>query len=156
MQTKIILLLTLVSYSIVVSQSYMYLVALKNVQKNLNASAYIEIRKLLDINFKAKYKYVVVATLVTNLVLVILSINIRQNLLMLTSILALIALVTDILLTVKGNLPINERINSWSADHYPADWEFYRTKWLLIFSYRQIATITGFIILAFGAVFGFD
>lgn len=154
MQTKIILLLALASYSIIVSQSYMYLVALKNVQNNLTAPSYIELRKLLDTNFRAKYKYAVIGALITNLLLVILTINSHSSLLMVTSVIAFVALVADLLLTVKGNLPINKLINGWSADNYPADWDLYRTKWLLIFSYRQVATITGFFILLIGTVFG--
>jgi hypothetical protein len=51
-------------------------------------------------------------------------------------------------------MPINTMINSWTADQFPADWATYRTRWMNIFQYRQIANITGFISLLMGAVFG--
>jgi uncharacterized membrane protein len=66
----------------------------------------------------------------------------------------LIALVAEIMLTLKGNLPINDVINTWSTDTIPANWTAFREKWFTIFQYRQIASITGFISLLIGAVFG--
>ena len=41
MYTKIILLLTILAYSIIVGQSYMYIVALKNVQTEMGGGSYI-------------------------------------------------------------------------------------------------------------------
>jgi MFS superfamily sulfate permease-like transporter len=55
---------------------------------------------------------------------------------------------------MKGNMPINNLINTWTAENYPANWEYYRAKWLRIFFYREIATITGFVSLVTGVVFG--
>jgi hypothetical protein len=55
---------------------------------------------------------------------------------------------------MKGNMPMINFINAWTADNYPADWEYYRAKWLQIFFYRKIATTTGFFSLLIGAVFG--
>jgi len=154
MQTRILLLLTLLSYSIIVGQSYMYIIALKNVQNSMQANSYIELRKLLDAGFMANFKWVVYAALLTNLLLVISTITNPGSLLFITAAIAFVALIIDTLLTVKGNLPINSLINGWSADNYPADWTTYRTKWLNIFRYRQVANIAGFISLIIGAVFG--
>lgn len=154
MQTKIILLLTILSYSIIVGQSYMYMVALKNVQKDMGASSYIQLRKLLDTNFRANYKYAVYAALIMNLLLVLINIKSPNSILFITAAVALTGLITDLLLMMKGNMPINNLINTWTAENYPASWTDYRAKWLRIFFYREIATITGFISLAAGAVFG--
>ncbi|HMK03988.1 MAG TPA: hypothetical protein VK489_07355 [Ferruginibacter sp.] len=154
MQTKILLLLTLVAYSIIVGQSYMYIIVLKNVQNSMQAGSYIELRKLLDAGFMANFKWVIYAALLTNLLLVISTIKDPGSLLFITAAIAFVALVADTLFAVKGNVPINSLINGWSADNYPADWATYRTKWLNIFRYRQIANISGFISLLIGAVFG--
>ena len=48
MATKIILLFTLLAYSMIVSQTYMYILALKNVQLKLRANAYTQLRKLVE------------------------------------------------------------------------------------------------------------
>jgi hypothetical protein len=154
MYTKLILLLTILAYSSVVAQSYMYIVALKNVQNDMQTGSYIELRKLLDLNFRANYKFAVYAALVTGSLLVLINIKSPCSLLFITAIVAFVALIADVLLMMKGNMPTNNLINTWTANHYPPDWVEYRAKWLHVFLYREIATITGFISLITGAVFG--
>jgi uncharacterized membrane protein len=154
MTTRIILLFTLLAYSIIVSQSFMYILALKHVQLNLDANSYTELRKLIDASMRANFKYVIYAALLTNLALVIFTMKHPGSLLFISASVAFVALIVDILLTVKGNLPINDVINTWSSNSYPTDWEEYRAKWFHIFQYRQIASIAGFISLLIGALFG--
>ncbi len=154
MATKIILLLTLLAYSILVSQSFMYILALKQVQFNLEANAYLELRKLIDIAMRSNLKYVIYVALLGNLLLVISTIKNPGSLLFITAVIAFIALVADVLLTLKGNLPINDVINTWSPGNYPANWTEYRARWFHVFQYRQIASIIGFVSLLVGAVFG--
>ena len=156
MITEIILAITLIAYSATVSQSYMYIIALKNVQNAMKAPAYIELRKLLDINFRANYKYVVYSALISNLCLVVENIQSANNLFFILSAISFLALVADVVLTLKGNVPINKTINTWSPGNYPDNWESYRERWLRIFYYREIATIAGFICLVAGAVFGIN
>ena len=154
MQTKSLLLLTLLAYSIIVGQSYMYIIALKNVQNSMQANSWIELRKLLDANFMANFKYPMYAGLLGSLLLVISTIKNPGSLMFITAAIAFLALIADTLLALKGNIPINTLINSWSADNYPANWAEYRTKWMNIYQYRQIANIVGFVSLLVGAVFG--
>jgi hypothetical protein len=153
-QTKIILLLTVLAYSVIVAQSYMYIVALKNVQTVMSGGSYIQLRKLLDANFRANYKYAVYATVITNMLLVLINIKSPNSILLLTASVSFIALITDLLLMMKGNMPINNLINSSTPVHYPDNWAKYRAKWLQIFFYREIVVITGFISLVIGALFG--
>lgn len=152
MTAKIILLFTLLAYSMIVSQSFMYLLSLKHL--NLGFSTYTEVRKLIDASMRMNFKYVIYAAMLFNLLLVIATAKQPSSLLFVTSVIALVALQVDTLLTVKGNMPINDIINTWSAANVPSDWEDYRTKWLTIFSYRQLANILGFVSLLVGAVFG--
>ena len=154
MTTKIIFTITLLAYAIIASQAFMYILSLKQVQLNLGANAYTEIRKLTDIIMRASFKYVIYAALLANVMLVIATAKTPGSLVFITATIALVALVAEILLTLKGNLPINDVINNWSADNYPANWAAYREKWFTIFQYRQIASITGFVSLLIGAIFG--
>lgn len=153
MTTKLIFFITLLAYSIIVSQSFMYILALKNTQLQLGANSYTELRKLIDSSMKSNFTGVVYAALLANLLLVIVTIKNPGSIDFLTAAIALVALVVDTVLTLKGNLPINDIINSWSADQQPANWADYRTKWLTIFQYRQIATISGFVSLLVGVLF---
>jgi uncharacterized membrane protein len=153
MTNKIILLFTLLAYSIIVSQSFMYILALKHVQLSLDAHGYIELRKLIDASMRGNFKYVVYGALLTNLALLLSTVKNPGGLLFITAAIAFVALVIDTWLTVKGNLPINDLINTWSSDSYPTNWADYRAKWFKIFQYRQIASIVGFLSLLIGAVF---
>jgi hypothetical protein len=154
MTTKIIFTITLLVYAMIASQAFMYILSLRQVQLNLGASSYTEIRKFIDISMRASFKYVIYAALLANVFLVIATAKTPASLIFITSTIALIALVAEILLTLKGNLPINDIINTWSADNVPANWTAVREKWFTIFQYRQIASITGFVSLVIGAVFG--
>jgi len=153
MEIRITLFVTLIAYSFIVSQSFSYIIALHNTQKNLDARSYIVLRKLLDKNFRSKFKYVFYLTLISNTLLCILTIQEPTKLLFSGSLIALIGFVADTVFMLKGNMPINNYINSWSPDNYPADWEIYRAKWLRIFTKRQVANIIGFTSLLFAAVF---
>ncbi len=154
MTNKIVFFSTLLAYSIIASQTFMYILSLKYVQVNLEVKAYTEVRKLIDISMRANFKYVIYTALLANLLLVILNFKNPSSLIFITATIALIALIADIILTLKGNLPINDIINTWSADNYPKNWVDFRTKWLQIFQYRQIANLIGFLSLLVGAVFG--
>jgi hypothetical protein len=154
MTTRIIITITLLAYAIIASQAFMYILSLKQVQLNLGANSYTEIRKLIDISMRASFKYVIYAALLANLLLVIATVKTPTSLVFITATIAFVALVAEILLTLKGNLPINDVINTWSADNVPANWTSFRDKWFTIFQYRQIASITGFVSLVIGAVFG--
>jgi hypothetical protein len=154
MTTKIIFTITLLAYAMIASQAFMYILSLKQVQLNLGANAYTEIRKLTDTSMRASFKYVIYTALLANVLLVIVTAKAPASLVFISATIALVALVAEILLTLKGNLPINDVINTWSADNVPANWSALREKWFTIFQYRQIAGITGFVSLLIGAVFG--
>ena len=154
MIANIILLVTLLTYSIIVSQSFMYILALKDVQLKLDPNAYIQFRKLINTSMVSRFTYAVYTALLFTLALVILTIKNPDSLQFITAVIAFAALVADTIVTVKGNLPVNVIINTWAHDNYPANWATYRTKWLQFFQYRQIANITGFVALLIGVVFG--
>jgi len=153
MTTKILTLLTILAYSMIVSQSFMYIFAFKHAQLGLDASAYTELRKLIDFSMRANFKYAVYSALLLNLALVVATMKHPGSLLFITSAIALAALVGDTLLTLQGSLPINDVINSWTTESIPANWTEYRSRWLQIFQYRQIANIFGFVSLLIGVVF---
>ena len=154
MEINIIIFINLLAYSIIVSQSFSYIIALTDVQKNLSAASYIELRKLLDANFRKKFGIVVYTTLISSTLLTVLSAMNPTCLLFISSAIGLAALIIDILLMLKGNMPINNMINTWTSENHPADWKSYRAKWLSTFKKRQIANIIGFLSILIGAVFG--
>jgi len=154
MEINIILFINLLAWSVMVSQSFSYIIALRNVQVNMAAGTYIELRKLLDKNFRKKYSIVVYTTLASSTILLIICCVEPTSFLFISSAIAWIALIIDTILTIKGNMPINNIINTWTKENYPDNWYSYRSKWLSIFGKRQVAVITGFLSLLLGVVFG--
>lgn len=153
MATKITLLVTVLAYSFVVSQSFMYILALKNVQLNLEGGTYTTLRQLIDTNMRSTFKYVLYTAVIANIILLALNGKQAGSLLFITTAIALVALIADILITVKGNLPVNDIINSWSPDNFPSNWADYRDKWFRIFQYRQVINTLGFVSLLIGVTF---
>lgn len=151
---KLLFFFNLFVYAVIVSQSFMYMIALRNIQERLEAASYIELRKLLDENFTAKFKWVMYAGLLLSLMLLIITAQQSTGILFLSSFFAFLGLLADAVVTTNGNLPLNTFIRSWTADQYPGDWKMYRSKWLLFLSWRQVANISGFVSLLAGAVFG--
>lgn len=153
MELKILIFLNLLVYSVIVSQSFMYMIALRNVQESMGAASYIELRKLLDRNFLKKFKPVVYSALLLGLALLSAAVFQSSGILLAGSSIAFAGLLTDVVLIIKGDMPINRIINSWTLETFPANWVEYRSKWLYWFSWRQVANITGFIALLIAAVF---
>jgi hypothetical protein len=153
MTTDITLFITLIAYSVIVSQSFMYILALRDTSLKMEASNYIQFRKLIDQNMQAKFRYAMYTGLLASVLLIPAAFADGSLVLRVTSIVAFLMLFIDTLVTIKGNLPINSTINAWSGDSYPPNWEEVRARWLQLFQYRQILNITGFIALVAGAVF---
>lgn len=151
--TRVILFGALFSYSWIVSQSFMYAIALENVQLAMQPSSYIELRHLLDASFRANFKFAVIAALASNLLLLIVTIRNYRSGLFIAAALSFVALIADTLLMLKGNVPLNNVINTWTAASHPADWTSVRAEWLRIFHFRQLLNGSGFVILLAGAIF---
>jgi hypothetical protein len=155
MEIKITLFITLLLYAFVISQSLFYILAMSNVLKNMQPATYIESRKLLDKNLRASLPVVYYLALIASIALTAFCVINPSGVLFIGSVIALAALLADLVLTIKGNRPINETINTWSASDYPANWKEYRAKWFMVYNIRQVANIIGFVSLLAGLVFGF-
>lgn len=153
MALQIILLLNLLAYSFIISQSLSYIIALDDVQRKMQPAAYITFRQLVDKNFRAKFKYPFYASLLFSPASAVLALTYNNYFLFVSAIIATIAIVIDTIITIKKNMPVNDYINQWTIDNYPANWQEYRTKWLYYFRWRQIINITGFIVLLIGVIF---
>jgi hypothetical protein len=153
MITKITLFITLLSYAFIVSQSFMYILSLRKAQLALSATSYTELRHLIDANMRARFKWPVYSALLSNLLLLILHVSTVSGLIFITAAIAFIGLIIEVILTLKGNIPLNNIMNSWTPGNYPENWQEIRLQWLNIFCYRQIANITGFLSLLAGVVF---
>ena len=154
MEIKITLFITMLMYSFVISQSFFYILAMSGTMKKMQAESYIETRNLLTEKLHTPLQIVYYTTLAASVLLTAFCVVNPSGLLFICSVIALIALVADVLLAVKGNVPLNNFINSWTAINYPENWEQYRSKWFTLYHVRQALNITGFVSLLAGLIFG--
>ena len=154
MYLKILILLNLVGFAFIVSQPLFYLLALSRSQKSLGATSYIELRKLLDKNLKIRLKLLYYGTLFTTVLLIFLTASANATLHLIMACVALCALLTDIAIAVKRNVPINNLMNHWDTNAVPRHWQLIRRKWFYFYQIRQVVGIIGFICLLIGVVFG--
>ncbi len=154
MEIKITLFITLMLYAVVISQSFFYILAMSNVTKSMQPATYIESRKLLDQHLRGSLTTVYYLALAASVLLVSFCVINPSGFLFICSLVALVSLLIDVAFTLKGNVPLNKIINTWTASDYPANWQEYRSKWLSIYSIRQVVNIIGFVSLLAGLIFG--
>ena len=155
MEIKITLFITLLLYAFVISQSFFYILAMSRVTKSMQPVTYIESRQLLDKTLQSSLSLVYYLALAASIALTSFCVINPSGILFICSVISLLSLIIDVVLTLKGNVPLNKIINTWTASDYPANWKEYRSKWLAIYNLRQVANITGFISLLAGLIFGF-
>ena len=102
MLIKITLFITLVLYAFIVGQSFFYILALSNATKKMQAVAYIETRKLIDAELRGSLSLVYYLALATSLLLTAFSVVNPNGVLFISSFIALVALVIDIAVALKG------------------------------------------------------
>jgi hypothetical protein len=153
MLVNIIQFLNLLAYGFVVSQPIFYLLAMSNTQKNMRAPSYIELRNLLHKNLEFSLRIVYYTALLTNISWFFCTITLHSYFLLITSSIALLAFVIDMVFLIIGDIPINKIIQTWTPEKYPTDWETYRKKWFIYYHRRQKADLIGFVSLLLGIVF---
>lgn len=155
MEIKITLFITLLLYAFVISQTFFYILAMSRVTKSMQPVTYIESRHLLDKNLQSSLSLVYYLALAASFALTSFCVINPSGVLFICSIISLVSLIIDVALSLKGNVPLNKIINTWTASNYPANWKEYRSKWFMIYNIRQIANIIGFVSLLAGLIFGF-
>jgi hypothetical protein len=148
---RIAIVANLVAYSLVVSQPLAYIVFLGQAQRGLSASAYIELRQHINPAMNRRVPVIYVGTLVTGLLLLALAARIADWTVAVTTIVALLCLIVDVVFMVRESGPLNVMMDRWSTTDHPEDWDRYRTKWFTIFGYRQLVLLIGFFSLLIGA-----
>jgi len=151
---KIIQFLNLLAYGFVASQPIFYLLAMSKTQKSMRPASYTELRNLLDNNLQVTLRIVYYSTLITSLTWFIFTLKYASGFLLLSSTIALVSFLIDMVLLLSGDMPINKIIQTWSPETYPTDWETYRNKWFFYYHRRQLVDLIGFTSLLAGACFG--
>ncbi len=150
---RILFLISLITYSVVVSQPLFYLVAMGGAQRALSAAAYIELRQRINALMTRRLPAIYLSTLIAVVAALSVSLWVGNAIGSIAAGTALGCLVADVALMLRKNVPINGVIDQWSMTDYPADWESYRARWSEGFAYRQVALLVGYAALLVGGVY---
>src|SRR5215218_10437094 len=154
MLIKITLVITIVLYAFIVAQSLFYILAMSSATKKMHPAVYIETRKLIDHELQSTLALVYYAALAVSIALIAFCVVNPNGILFTCAIIGLVALLLDVAIALKGNVPLNRTINSWTASEYPGNWKQVRTRWFTLYHIRQFMNIAGFLALVIGMVFG--
>lgn len=154
MEIKITYFVTLLLYAVVISQSFVFLLAISGVTRHMRAKFYKEARLLLDKHISGSISLVYYATLLSTISLVAFTVTNPNGLLFICSVVALVLLIADIFLTLRANIPFQQRIRDWSPTRTPENWGSYRSRWITGTYVKQALNLAGFVALVCGFVFG--
>ena len=133
---------------------FSHLLAMTDATKKMQATTYIESRKLLDSRLSKTLAGAYYFALLASIALIAFCVTNPSGLLFKSATIALAALLADMALTVKGNMPLNKIINTWTTADYPDNWHHYRSRCFTFYTIRQAVNLTGFTVLVVGMVFG--
>ena len=153
MLLSIVKLLYLLVYSVIASQPIFYVLALSRVQKQMRPASYIEMRNLIDKEIEIGLKITYYSLLALSITITALHVMQSDKLYIITSVVSLVTIISDLFLAVKRNVPINSKIREWTPENYPADWYQYRDKWFYYFNLRKTLIIIGFVSAFVGIIF---
>ena len=149
---KSLRLLHLLSYLLVTSQVLFYLFILCDALKMISLENYFEQRKVIDTLMGSRFRLMYYSCLALSVLAVVFSVKQPTSLFFITAMAALIFLMLDLAITVKGSLPLNALANTFDGSE-KVDWNNVRIQWLDYMKYRGIAATLGMISLLAGLVF---
>ena len=150
---KIIRFLHLVCFLIVTSQLLYYVFVMGDAMKLTSIGNFIEQRKIVDPMVHQRHVPFYYACLLLGLLLLLMQFRQWNSWLFITTALATLLLVTDIIIALKGNVPINQYINQYKPGTEDSLIEQLRLKWIGLIKLRGLISMAGMVILIAGLVF---
>lgn len=150
---KTIRLVHLLSYLLVTSQVLFYLFILSDALKVISLDSFFEQRKAIDSLMLGRFKAMYYVCLTLSVLNVLLTARNPASPFFISSVLALIFLTVDLLITIKASMPLNSIAHTYPTGSASVNWEEIRIKWLDYMKYRGIAITIGMTSLLTGLVF---
>lgn len=136
MTTKILKISQLVVYLIITSQLLFYLIILSDSMKQISLPSFIELRKVVDPLMESRFRTIYYSGIILTLAVVILSARKPDSSLFITSSIAMVCLIVDVTIALKGNVPINALINAYTPGDTTQNWSALRLEWLKLINIR--------------------
>lgn len=147
MITLLLRIFFLLFFLIIVSQGIFYLFALNKALSGISIDAYAEVRNATDQVIEWRLKFVYPAALLIGFVTTLSLIKNSGTFVLVTTAIALLCVIVDLVLAVKFNLPINSQFHNYPASLQEVDWLALRKTWLQVLEFRGLVQILGFLSL---------
>lgn len=108
--------------------------------RTLAPTAYVEVKQAADRRFPVLMRPLTLAGLVVAAGLTLLAAVAGRGAVAVLGGVALAAAVVGLVAVLRGDLPVNQRMATWSAVDPPADWQAERARWERWFAVRPAAT----------------
>lgn len=148
MVTEKLRVVQLVVFIILASQGMFYFLAGAEALRNVSVPTFAEQRKAIDIVIGSRLQYLYYSALIIGLVIMVLTArNADWRLFGITAI-ATALIVTDVVLAIKFNIPINKAFHNYPNEG-GVDWRYLQISWLRMIVIRGIITCSALFVLLF-------
>ncbi|CAO5193492.1 DUF1772 domain-containing protein [Frankia sp. AiPs1] len=127
------------------------LVAVRPAMHSLPATTYVLVKQAFDVSYPKFMKPLQIASLLSTVALTVAAAVSRPAACASLAAVAAACVFTNIIVTVRGDLPINNAMAVWTPDAPPSDWQSHRARWDFFNSIRTAAAITALVLLALAA-----
>ena len=132
---------------VIAGQAFFYLIGGTAGVRNVSVGSFIEQRKAIDPVIAPILKILYPLCAITGVLVLILLRQQFYSLTFLLSALALLLVLVDMAVAVKGEVPINQQVIGWTAIAHPDNWATVRDQWLTYMHWRQGCSITALLCL---------
>ncbi|MGM7699799.1 hypothetical protein [Microbacterium sp. A84] len=128
--------------------------ALNPALRMMDASVYIPVKRAIDLTAPRLAKPLMLSCLAVTAAALIAAAFTGAVIVVAADAVTLAALVLVLLAILRGDLPINRGMASWSADEPPAEWRTIRARWERFFGLRVAANTLALLTSGFAVVIG--
>ncbi len=127
------------------------LVAVRPAMHSLPATTYVLVKQAFDISYPKFMKPLQIACLLSTVALTAVAAVVGSAACAILAAVAAVGVFTNIIVTVRGDLPINNAMATWTPGAPPSDWQSQRARWDFFNSIRTIAAVSALVLLALAA-----
>jgi hypothetical protein len=149
-------LITVLLYAVVVSQPLFYALALGRASTALGAASYVELRQRINAAIAGPLVRVYAAAFAAASALAVVALVSGKWPTALGGAIGASGLVLDLAIAVRRNVPINRRMDGWTATTIPDDWMDHRSRWSAALTLRGWLLGACFLALVAGIVLPSD
>ncbi|MGZ5286837.1 MAG: hypothetical protein ACXWB9_06620 [Flavisolibacter sp.] len=149
---KIIRFLQMFTYLVVVSQLMYYVFVMGTALQKVGINNFLELRKVVDPLVQQRHVPFYYAAILLLVLLILLTLKQWNSFRFITTVVALLCLVADIMMGLRESNQLNQVVNQYAFTPHPVDWEQLRIDWINKITIRGWISMTGFMALVAGLI----